>query len=246
MKPPQSPEGPGCPSTDPRFPAPVSLYGGNAFQRIDEVHDGQFRVFGNITVVVGIFDTVQPLDHELVLQKTYMHLTGPFGTDKDAEIEQGPDFHIVILRPGIPVDCGKPVAGISTLSESAAVQFQGIGTESGFRICGGHLVEIFQVPGETPDKGIVFFYSRSPFIQLAFRVSLVTVECLPLAFEDRQFFVQLGLSQQVVVPERMATYSLKLPPPFSSIAPSSMVRAARLRLLSWLMNTCLFCSRLNL
>lgn len=37
------------------------------------------------------------------------------------------------------------------------------------------------------------------FIQLAFRVSLVTVECLPLAFEDRQFLVQLRLFQQVVV-----------------------------------------------
>ena len=36
-------------------------------------------------------------------------ITNSLGTDKDAEIG-GSDFHIVIPCPGIPVDCGKPVA----------------------------------------------------------------------------------------------------------------------------------------
>ena len=31
------------------------------------------------------------------------------GTDKDAEIGQGPDFHVIILCPGFLIDCGKPV-----------------------------------------------------------------------------------------------------------------------------------------
>ena len=149
--------------------------------------------------MIGIFKTVQSLDHELVLQGLRVTVAGLLGTHKDTKIEQGSDFHVIVLRLGFLVDCSKPVAEYLDIVRVHTVQFQGIGTESGFRICGGHLVEIFPVPGETPDKGIVFFYSRSPFIQLAFRVSLVTVECLPLAFEDRQFLVQLRLFQQVVV-----------------------------------------------
>ena len=68
--------------------------------------------------------------------------------------DRGPDFHIVILRPGIPVDCGKPVAEYLDIVRVHTVQFQGIGTESGFRICWHHLVEIFPVPGETLGFGL--------------------------------------------------------------------------------------------
>ena len=122
-----------------------------------------------------------------------------FGTDKDAEIEQGSDFHVIILCPGFLIDCGKPVAEYFYIIRVHTVQFQGIGAKSGFRICGSYLVQIFPIFGETPDKDIVLFYFGSFFVQLAFCISLITVICLSFAFQNCQFLVEFCFFQQIVV-----------------------------------------------
>ena len=59
-------------------------------------------------------------------------------------------------------------------------------------------------------------------------------------------FSSFALSNRSVLPESNAMYSEKFMPDFSSIAPSSMVRAPIAPLLSWLMKVCLQCRRLNL
>ena len=59
-------------------------------------------------------------------------------------------------------------------------------------------------------------------------------------------FSSFALSSRSVLPESNAMYSEKFIPDFSSIAPSSMVRAPIAPLLSWLMKVCLQCRRLNL
>ena len=56
----------------------------------------------------------------------------------------------------------------------------------------------------------------------------------------------LSRESNEVLPESNAMYSEKFMPDFSSIAPSSMVRAPIAPLLSWLMKVCLQCRRLNL
>lgn len=96
-----------------------------------------------------------------------------FGTDKDAEIEQGSDFHVIILCPGFLIDCGKPVAEYFYIIRVHTVQFQGIGAKSGFRICGSYLVQIFPIFGETPDKDIVLFYFGSFSFNLPFAFPLL-------------------------------------------------------------------------
>ena len=59
-------------------------------------------------------------------------------------------------------------------------------------------------------------------------------------------FSSFALSSRSVFPDRIAMYSEKFMPDFSSIAPSSMVLAPIAPLLSCEMNVCLQCSRLNL
>ena len=63
---------------------------------------------------------------------------------------------------------------------------------------------------------------------------------------DAIFFSNFALSSRSVLPESNAMYSEKFMPDFSSIAPSSMVRAPNAPLLSCEMNVCLQCRRLNL
>ena len=60
--------------------------------------------------MIGIFDAVQSLNHELVLQGLRVTVVGLFSTHQDAEIEESADFHVIILRPGFLIDCGKPIA----------------------------------------------------------------------------------------------------------------------------------------
>ena len=149
--------------------------------------------------MIGIFDTVQSLDHELVVQGLRVSVTSFFGTDKDTKIEQGSDFHVIVLCPGFLIDCGKPVAEYLDIVRVHTVQFQGIGTKPGFRIYGSHLVQIFPISGKTSYKNVVLLYSGGLFIQLSFRVSFITVIRLPFAFKDCQFLVQFCLFQQIVV-----------------------------------------------
>ena len=60
------------------------------------------------------------------------------------------------------------------------------------------------------------------------------------------FFSSFALSSKSVLPESIAIYSEKFMPDFSSIAPSSMVRAPIAPDFNCEMNVCLQCSRLNL
>ena len=60
------------------------------------------------------------------------------------------------------------------------------------------------------------------------------------------FFSSFALSSKSVLPESIAMYSEKFMPDFSSIAPSSMVRAPNAPDFNCEMNVCLQCSRLNL
>ena len=60
------------------------------------------------------------------------------------------------------------------------------------------------------------------------------------------FFSNFAFSSKSVFPERMATYSEKFIPDFSSILPSSMVRLPIRLFLSCSMKSCLLCNRLNL
>ena len=60
------------------------------------------------------------------------------------------------------------------------------------------------------------------------------------------FFSNFAFSNKSVFPERMATYSEKFIPDFSSMLPSSMVRLPRRLFFSCSMNNCLLYSRLNL
>ena len=149
--------------------------------------------------MIGIFDTVQSLDHEFVMQGLRVSVTSLFGTDKDTKIEQGSDFHVIVFRSGLLIDCGKPVTEYLHIVRIHTVQFQGVGAESGFRIYGSHLIEIFPISGKASDKNIVLLYSGGLFIQFSFRVSFITVICLPFAFKNCQFLVQLRLFQQVVI-----------------------------------------------
>lgn len=75
------------------------------FLRIDEVHYDQLRIFGDILIIVGVFDTVQPLDHEIVLQGFGAFVSDLLRTYQNTEVKQRSDFHVIILCPGIPVDC---------------------------------------------------------------------------------------------------------------------------------------------
>ncbi len=59
-------------------------------------------------------------------------------------------------------------------------------------------------------------------------------------------FSSFALSKRSVLPDNNAMYSEKFMPDFSSIAPSSMVRAPIAPLLSCEMKVCLQCRRLNL
>ena len=59
-------------------------------------------------------------------------------------------------------------------------------------------------------------------------------------------FSSFALSRRSVLPDRIAMYSEKFIPFFSSIDPSSIVRAPNAPLLSWLMNVALQWRRLNL
>ena len=63
---------------------------------------------------------------------------------------------------------------------------------------------------------------------------------------DAIFFSNFALSSRSVLPESNAMYSEKFMPDFSSIAPSSMVRAPNAPDFNCEMNVCLQCSRLNL
>ena len=149
--------------------------------------------------MIGIFDTVQSLDHEFVMQGLRVSVTSFFGTDKDTEIEQGSDFHVIVLRAGLLVDCGKPVAKYLDIVRVHTVQFQGIGTKPGFRIYRSHFIEVLPIFGKASDKNIVLLYSGGLFIQLSFRISFITVIRLPFAFKDCQFLVQFCLFQQIII-----------------------------------------------
>ena len=149
--------------------------------------------------MIGIFDTVQSLDHEFVMQGLRVSVTSLFGTDKDTKIEQGSDFHVIVFRSGLLIDCGKPVAEYLDIVQVHTVQFQGIGTKPGFRIYRSHFIEVFPISGKASDKNVVLLYSGGLFIQLSFRVSFITVIRLPFTFKDCQFLVQFCLFQQIVV-----------------------------------------------
>ena len=60
------------------------------------------------------------------------------------------------------------------------------------------------------------------------------------------FFSSFAFSSKSVLPDSTATYSEKFMPLSSSIEPSSMERLPSVFVLSWLMKSCLLCSKLNL
>ena len=63
---------------------------------------------------------------------------------------------------------------------------------------------------------------------------------------EATFFSSFALSSKSVFPERIAIYSEKFMPDFSSIAPSSMVLAPKAPLFNCEIKVCLQCRRLNL
>ena len=81
---------------------------------------------------------------------------------------------------------------------------------------------------------------------LASAVDLPRLKDLRSLSREAICFSNLALSRRSVLPERMATYSEKFMLPCSSMLPSSMVRAPIVPFLSWVMNSCLLWSRLNL
>jgi hypothetical protein len=89
-----------------------------------KVVDGEFRVVGDIAIVIGIFYIPLSLDKEAVLFEQYSFLLAIFGFNQQPESVQFADWVVFAVRGGVVVDVRQFCGEDFYVRTFDAVQFQ--------------------------------------------------------------------------------------------------------------------------
>ena len=167
---------------------------GHAAEGLDEVLACEFGVGGQMTVVVGVFDTAGSFHHEFIDHQVESVLVHPLGAYQQPEIEQGAYLSVVVVSIERAVELRQMLSEDFDIFGLHAVELERIGTSAAF-IGRSYSVEIGPVLFDACDNPLIGRHTVGTLLQPGACRSLAAQERLPGGLERGDLFLQPGFFQ---------------------------------------------------